>query len=63
MESIKSILEKKTGLYSGLVDGEEAILGRQEGKGFSITVPTHDGWYETTIYNEQGELEETLYEK
>lgn len=54
----------KSGLYFATTDdGKELIIGRQEGHGWSVSTPTHDDWYETVLYTEDGDIEGVTYEK
>jgi len=54
----------KTGFYSATnEDGKNVFIGRQEGHGWQISVPTHDGWYENIFYDEDGNVEAVTYGK
>lgn len=60
---IKEMLAMRSGMYSAKVDGKDAVIMRDVGHGFSITVPTHHDWYETNSYDENGEHEGVTYDK
>jgi hypothetical protein len=64
MISIKEILEKKSGMYSGInEDGKDVIILREKGCGFTIMEETHNGWFECVDYDEDGICECIRYEK
>lgn len=54
----------KSGLYFAKTeDGKDLIIGRQEGQGWEVSSPTHDGWYENVFYDEKGNVEAVTYSK
>jgi hypothetical protein len=60
----KDILKLDSGLYSGTNEnGKSVIIQRQKGVGYTISTPQDNAWYEVNIYNEDGILESTTYEK
>lgn len=64
MIGIKEILEKKSGMYSGInEDGKDVIILREKGCGFTIMEETHNGWFECVDYDEDGVCEGVRYEK
>ena len=64
MISIKEILKKESGIYSGIdEEGNRAIILREKGRGFTIMTETHHGWYECVDYDEDGICEGVRYSK
>lgn len=61
--TIQEILKKDSGLYGATVDGREAVIGRDVGKGFTISLQEKPGWYRINHYNEQGEFEYTDFKR
>jgi len=60
----KEIKNLKSGIYSAVdEDGRDTVIMRQEGLGWSISKETHDGWYETIDFSEDGEIECVMYGK
>lgn len=64
MIGIKEILEKDSGMYSGInEEGKNVIVLRERGCGFTIMEETHHGWFECVDYNEDGICESVRYKK
>lgn len=60
----KEILEKESGIYSGVdEDGNNVIILREKGHGFTTITKARNGWYECCCYNEGGFCEEITFEK
>ena len=59
--TIREILKKDNGRHTVRVAGRKAIIDRERGRGFTIQVEEGSGQYSVSTYNEQGELEKTVY--
>ena len=59
--TIREILKKDNGRHTVRVAGRKAIIDRERGRGFTIQVEEGPGQYSVSTYNEQGELEKTVY--
>ena len=54
----------ENGMYSAVNDvGSPVTILRQKGLGWSIIKETHDGWFETVDYDENGDVECVSYSK
>ena len=64
MIDIKEILERDSGMYSGIdEEGKKVIIVREKGCGFTTMTETHNGWFECVDYDEDGNCEGVRYEK
>ena len=64
MIGVNEILEKDTGIYSGIdEDGQYVTVFRQKGYGFTMMTETHNGWFECIDYDEEGNHECVRYER
>ena len=64
MMTVKEILEKKSGMQSGVnEDGQNVVVMREKGRGFTIMTETHNGWHECIDYDEDGDCEGVRYER
>ena len=59
--TIREILKRDSGRHTVRVAGRKAIIDRERGRGFTIQVEEGPGQYSVSTYNEQGELEKTVY--
>ena len=59
--TIREILKRDSGRHTVRVAGRKAIIDRERGRGFTIQVEEGSGQYSVSTYNEQGELEKTVY--
>ena len=59
--TIREILKRDSDRHTVRVAGRKAIIDRERGRGFTIQVEEGPGQYSVSTYNEQGELEKTVY--